>query len=292
MKNTLIFLALVFLITIVPAQQLQTGEVHYPEYGIQFTIPQGWFGKETSEGYAMQSKSLPGIIMLFVNESNTIKAIEADFSESIIEENLNLQPNGEMEISSNYVKQYYNGTADTEKVNVLAYGYLNPYGKSVTMMVMSKAIDFSNDHESMLLEIKNSLKFSEPAVNKNFNAAICKRDLSGKRLKYEKYTYSGGSLGGVSGSYSISREINLCSSGSFTYYGGSNMSVESESSHGHNGGNSEGHGSWEFVNEDCKVYLVLRYLNEEVRYYEVTYDKQGGTYLDDTRYYISETSCN
>lgn len=289
-----LLISILFLLSskLILGQQLQTGEVQYPEYGIQFVIPQGWFGKETNEGYAMQSKTQTGTVLLFVNELKTLEAIKEEFSQSLNDENVFLQPENKIEVKVNYVKQYYSGTADGEQVKVLAYGYLNPYGKSITTMIVAKTKDFSSNHEAILQEVNNSIKFTKPAVNQDFNAAICTRDLSGYQLKYEKYTYSGGGVGGVSGSNSVSRQINLCSTGIFTYYGGSNVSVESDSSHGHSGGTSEGHGTWEFVDEDGKVYLVLNYYDEDFRYYEVTYDKDGGAYLDNTRYYLVDVSCN
>ncbi|MBW1295908.1 hypothetical protein [Aquimarina litoralis] len=288
--TTILFLITMF--TILNAQQLQTGIVQYPEYGIQFTIPNGWFGKEMNEGYAMQSKTETGLVMLLVNELTSISALKEEFSKNITEEGIVLRPENNIQVKTNYVKGYYTGTADGETVKVLAYGCLNPYGNGVTAMIMARTNDFSKVHETTLLKIKNSLKLTKPKVNESFNAAICTRELGGKRLKHEKNTFSPGGVGGVSGSYSITRIIDLCPSGRFTYYGGSNVSVESENAHGYSGGTNDNQGKWEFRDEAGKVLLYLHYNNGESRYYHFTYGEDGGTYLDNTRYYRLNTNCN
>ncbi|WP_343913949.1 hypothetical protein [Aquimarina litoralis] len=285
-------LFLIIMINILNAQQLQTGIVQYPEYGVQFTIPNGWFGKEMNDGYAMQSQTETGLVMLIVNELKTINSLKEEFSKNIVEEGISLTPENNIEVKTNYVKRYYTGTADGQAVKVLAYGCLNPNGYGVTAMIMTRTNDFSDVHKSTLLKIKNSLKLTKPKVNESFNASICKRELSGKRLKHEKNTFSPGGVGGLSGSYSVTRIIDLCASGTFMYYGGSNVSVESENAHGYSGGTQDNQGEWEFKDEAGKVFLYLHYNNGESRYYHVTYGEDGGTYLDNTRYYRLNLKCN
>ena len=268
----------------------QTGIVQYSEYGVQFTIPEGWMGKELDESYAMKSKTLEGLMLLYLSETSSMEEIKNEFSQDFIEAGVDLKPEADIEVKTDHVKRYYKGVVEGEKVKALAIGQLNSFGKSVSLIVIAKSEAFSNEHEKALMILRGSLKFAVPDVNTTFNATICKKDLVGHKLTYEKYNYSSGS-GGISGSNSVSRAINLCESGLFTYYGGVNVNVGGESSHGYGHGVSEADGKWQFIDRDKKVFLYLNYHNGDVRYYEVTYGEDGGTYLDNTRYYLIDADC-
>ncbi len=270
----------------------QTGIVQYPEYGIEFTIPEGWMGKELQESYAMKSQTLDGVMLLYLNENNSIKAIKNEFSQDFVEAGVNLKPEVKLEVKKDYVKRYYKGIVEGDKVKALAIGQLNTFGKSVSLVIMTKSEAFTNAHEKALMTLKESLKFNEPQVNATFNATICKRDLAGYKLTYEKYNYSSGGVGGISGSNSVSSEINLCKSGHFTFYGGVNVNVGGENSHGYSHSTSKDHGKWQFVDKDGKVFLHLNYYNGDIYYYQITYGKDGGTYLDNTRYFLTDVNCN
>ncbi|GAB1857406.1 hypothetical protein MHTCC0001_22420 [Flavobacteriaceae bacterium MHTCC 0001] len=270
----------------------QTGIVQYPEYGIQFTIPNNWVGEELEESYAMKSVKEKGMMLLILNELTTLEELKSEFSKPITETGLVLQPTGNIEVGSNHVTRYYTGTINGTKVKAFGIGQLNTYGHSVTMAVITEVDTFSKVHENALFTLQKSLQFNKPKVNPHFNAALCKSDLGGKTLKFEDHKFSSGGVGGVSGSYSITRIINLCPTGLFAYYGGSNVSVESENSHGHSGGTGESHGTWQFKDEAGKVYLYLNFSDGEIRYYEVSYKNDNGPYLDNTRYYALDLNCN
>jgi len=289
LKITLFFIPI---FNILQAQQLQTGIVQYPEYGIQFTIPEGWVGQELEESYAMQSKQGKGLMLLTLTPVRNMSDLKREFSKPITESGMILNPIETLKVYNDYVTRYYTGTIDGTKVKALGLGQLNRYGHSITMAVITEIDGFLDTHKTALFSLKNSLKLKQPKVNESFNAATCTRALGGKTLKHQKNAFSPGGVGGVSGSYSSTRIINLCPSGAFTYHGGSNVSVESENAHGHSGGTEDNQGNWEFKDEAGEVHLYLHYNNGESRYYVVTQGKKGGTYLDGIRYYRLDLNCN
>jgi len=115
-----------FLIAAFALAAQKTGAVEYKELGLAFSIPQGWVGQETDEGFLMGHNTEPGFILLLPHEYNSLENLRQEAAEGIEDEGVSLQlKNKRLSYiySSSSRTGGYTGMSETEEMWLCAAGY-------------------------------------------------------------------------------------------------------------------------------------------------------------------------
>lgn len=300
MKTRIIcFIAsLILTLTVSQMQAQQSGNVSYPELGIEFTIPQGWVGQLNGEAYFIGHQSTPGFIMLTTHEAKSVEEMRQNASQGMVDQTngVNLQLSGQLEnVGSQGVGAEFSGSLGGQQARAYMVGMINPYGAGVLVMSAVSQQQWSDQYKQLALQVANSLRFTQatqpPVVNE------WKEKLGNTRLTYmDSYTsldYSDANIT-TGGGYSSEVVIDLCTQGYFNYKSSSNISVTgganttysgSASSHSQNKGN----GTWELrADPSGNVYLILNFYGGEVYEYALTYP-DNELHLNGKRYFHTWT---
>lgn len=268
----------------------QTGKIEYKQLGISFTVPDGWVGQEGEGVFLIASQTEPGFILVTTHGHKTLDAIKAEARQGIQDANgTNLQLEGDLEtLSKTAVAGNYNGTVEWQAARCYAVGMLNPHGYGVSILAVAATNIFSDKYKQLALKVKNSVKFAKPEIGPEVEK--WKNLLSGVKLTYmESYSSNSYTDGGVSGGYSINKELDLCSQGYFLYYGSSNVSLGSDVSSAYNSSNKGGHGEWEIAqNASGGPILRLNFYNGEVWEYNLSLIDEK-VHLNGSRYFRTWT---
>ncbi|MEM6523242.1 MAG: hypothetical protein AAF693_05610 [Bacteroidota bacterium] len=236
----------------------------------------------------MGSNTQPGLIALIPHEAKTIQELEQQARMGIQEERIYLNLSGQLEkFGAEGVGAEFSGFIEGTPAKAYLIGVVNPFGSGLTIVATTDKANYSSVYKNLAAEIASNLQFrapKEPTKNKEW------RDwLRGSKLVYMNSNYdSGPSYGGYStySSYSIKREILLCSNNQFSYYSSSSTSFDAGAGFGGTNSNDNGRGTWE-INWDAvgNSTLNLRFSNGEERIYELTYKDQK-TKLNGSRYFV------
>ncbi len=184
----------------------------------------------------------------------------------------------------------FSGYVEGQKAKAFLIGAINPFGRSVTVAVLTSQDEYSEEHKQLAFEIVNSLAFAVP--KESAITADWRQALKGKRLAYRYSSYDSGSgyydsTGSVYGSYSsISQttNIDLCSDNTFTYYSSSLSSFDSVGGFGGGGSRNGSNGEWVVSTiGNGESMLTLKFYDGTKQEYDLSREN-GKTYLDETRY--------
>ena len=274
---------LLSLLSIIPGLSQQTGKVDYPYLGVSFTIPSGWLGQEVESGYIMGSNTEAGFILMMTHEAKTLDELKREASKGIQEEGgTALSLAGDIQqVGPSGVGAQFSGTLEWNPATAYIVGVINPFGYGVTVIAVTNPPSYSTRYEELAREVANSIQFAKPKespVVKEWKEA-----LKGAKLTYlSSYDGSGyGSYGGTS----TTREILLCSDGSFSYYYNSSMSLDTGGASAFSNSNDGGQGSWSVETAtDGEAILMLEFTDGREFSYDIGY-KDNKTFLNDTRYF-------
>lgn len=283
MKTTTIILCIWF--PVLGISQI-SGEVNYEKLGISFEIPKGWIGQESEDMLIMQSNKASGYLIMQAHEF-TMAQLKSEARKGIADGNgTALKLDGELDIGPNYVGGVFEGTIEWEPSRAYLVGVINKKGLGVMIMGATAPGQYSDTYKDLCYQIYDSFEFTEVDRTSEYNE--WKEWLSDSRLTYMNSNYSTDySPGGISGGYSSTRKIDLCSKGYFSDYNYSDMSISGDNVSGYSTDEGEGSGSWE-LNMDAygSFTLTLTYNSGEVQAYDLAY-RDGKFFMNDTRYFVT-----
>ena len=281
----------------------QTGEVSFPEYGLSFTVPDGWAGQVMGEAFLIGHQTQPGFLMLTANEARSLEQMRREAAQGMNDpaNGLFLQPEGTLEpIGDHGLGGAFSGSMGGQPVKSYLVGLINPHGQGVLIMSAVSASQWSAQYRELALQLAGSVRFSKvekaPVAGQGGSVADWKYRLGDTRLTYmESYNSIDYSNPGYTtgGGYSNKEVIDLCSQGYFHYSSSSFMSVDGgPAASGNSRGRQRGAGTWEVRAEaNGNKTLVLSFHNGEVYEYTLSYPEKK-MHLNGTRYYHTWTGEN
>lgn len=258
----------------------QHGKVEHPDLGLSVTIPDGWVGQKTDNGFLLGSYTEPGFILLYSHEYGTPEQLISEINVGLQEANgtsMTLAGNIE-KLSNQSIGAELRGTVEWQQAKSYFIGIINPHGTDISILATVATHQYSVNLRETALNISRSVKFVK--VDKTETIAQWKKLLTNARLTYmESYNSSG------SGGYTSNQIIDLCAAGTFNYNQQSNLSVDTGGASGYSGDSAKGSGRWAIVtNMQNQPVLQLTFYNSEV--YEYILATEGEkTLLNGHRYY-------
>ena len=280
MKIKALSLVLVLLTTGSLNAQL-TGVINYEQYGISFTIPEGWFGQEQAESILMQSRSIPGIGII-TTHTYTKSELEAEAKKGLKEGyGTNMQLQGELEhLSATAIGGIFEGKLEGSNAKSYVIGIENPNedGLGITIMIATYPNMFTDEHIKTANQIYNSFTFKK--VEKSDEIVEWIEFFQDVKLTYmDSYSSSSG------GGYSSEEAIDLCSAGYFIFGSSNTMTLGGSNYTGYSDSQKAGSGTWDVVpGNNGNPTLVLTYYNGSQDSYELEY-RDNKTYLNGYRYF-------
>jgi len=281
--NKIAYSLICLFLVIAPAHAQDVGVKKYPYLGIQFTIPQDWFGRETEVGYILGSNTEPGFILLITHEARTIEALKQEAGNGLIDDaGTMLQLSGELEeLGDQGVGGTFDGTVEYQTARSYIAAVINPFGKGVMVMAVTDQKSYSKRYAELAQAVASSLQFAHP--QESAVAQEWKETLKGAKLTYLKTT-GGSDYSGYSGTSSRS-EILLCSNQQFSYYSSNSSSFDINAGFGSANSSDNGKGKWQVATgDDGSALLALHFSDGREFEYQIHY-REKKTYLGDTRYF-------
>lgn len=275
-----------------PLQAQQRGLVQYPFLGIQFTIPEGWYGGEDGEMYLMGSDTDSGLLGVMLNAAKSTADLKIEAEKGIISEGVQLAREGNYErVGLDGLGTLFSGYFHGQKARAYAIGLINPFGQSITIIALTSAESYSLSHKKLAHEIADSMGFAMPEdspITQDWQ-----QNLKGMRLAYRNSSYSSSAdysdaSGQSYGSYSSSSEtvnMDLCGDGRFSFYSSSSASFDSSGGFGSLGSSDDNVGTWGVTTlPGGEGLLTLVFGNGQISEYELS-SHEGKVMLNGSRYY-------
>ncbi len=272
-----------------------TGDVSFDKYGIAFTIPPNWVGQELQEAFVMASAQDAGIMVLVPHPARSMNELSSKIGEGLNHENVQLTLQGSVQqLNQHVVEGIYEGSVNFQAVKGHVFGMLNPLGSGVAVISLVSPELYSVFTRDIGIEVVNSLRFSQAVADEGaLTAEQCKLDLGGNKLVYMDNYYSADrspNQSEVGGGYNLRKEINLCSSGYFTYHGNSFVAAGTQIHNAYESNRAQGHGTWQFIDQAGEVILLLSYHDGNSQTFTVEY-AEDKTLLNGGRYYLDDVEC-
>lgn len=267
------------------AQQNRT--INEPDFGVQFTVPEGWNYQQSEMGYIMGHNTIPGIIILMGNDFKSIEEVENAASQGLQEDNGTfLQLKGELKpFGQNGRAGNFSGTLEGQQVNAYMISLVSTTnGKGVTMMAAATPDLFNQVQVQAIESLGRSVRFTKietPSIVEEWRNSL--KVQGGCRLTYMN-TYSSTDYGGGGGGYSDKTVIDLCPQGYFRYSDNSDMSFDTQGGFGYSNSESQGNGTWELATDGTNAVLRLIFNDGRVFEYTLTYENEK-TQLNGTHYF-------
>ncbi len=262
---------------------MYTQEVDLSQLGIKFTFPDGWTGQEEGEYLLAGHTSIPGLMILFQNQSMSTEELKLLALQGIREEGVSLQPKGDFTVvSPTRVEGFYEGNFQGATVTTYAIGLIDGRGKGVSILILTETDKFGDEHISEAKKLAKTVEFYAP---KNDDVARWKSKLIGRKLKY-MYTSGGTDYDGTYSGSSDVTIINLFMDTTFNYYSNSNFSFDIDEGFGNVNSNENTIGNFQILNENGQTYLQLKFSGGKTHNYELTQNEKGQTFLNGTRYFV------
>lgn len=282
MLKRLFLSASFLLVTFILPYAQDTGKKEFPELGISFTIPKGYYGQLSEDLYIIGSETFKGFVVLSTTEENDLAELRNEVRKGINEgfsTSLSLQGNID-EISTNSIGAELKGTLEGQKAAAYIIGVVNksgPYG--ITIFAATEEAAWSDDVKNLARQIASSVVFSkvaEPSVDEAWE----------KSLTNVRLTYMSSYSSGLSGGSSSRSSIDLCGNKSFSYSSSSSISIDVGGAFGSSSGNNSGNGTWQVINRQQQPVLVLNFTDGRVWEYNLEFKDQK-YFLNGTRYFYT-----
>jgi hypothetical protein len=282
------FILSLFLAIGVQAQGL-TGTVKHPQWGVTFTMPDGWVGRQGSEGYLFGSHTERGFVLILPHQYATLETLRTEAQKGLddgfgtrLEVDGAIQPFGERGLAA-----ALQGQVEGQAARAYVVSVLGPSGGGVTVLSAVEPAYYTKVVAQRTEQIAQSIQFAAPASSSPAGSGWAAR-LKGSRLTYMYSYYSGG----VSGDYVGASEetiIDLCSAGHFFYSGSHSLAVDGGAGSGYNasgygGGSTQGHGRWTVVQQGGQPTLQLTFQSGSVSTYTISYPDEE-LHLNGERFY-------
>ncbi|WP_020527742.1 hypothetical protein [Flexithrix dorotheae] len=298
MKSVLLVPLVVFINLHLTGQSLPQ-HVDFQELGFSFDIPDGWTGQIDGDYVLLGHHTIPGIMILFQNDSKDAASLKRRAMQGIYEEGVSLSSEGDFNlIGENRVEGIYTGNFHGTNARCFAIGLINGLGSGLSIILVTEPDKFNDRHIQEAKKLAESVKFYQ--VKESEITLQWKNKIVGKQLKYMYTNSSNDYTGGYSGVSEITT-IDLCPNGNFSYYsnthssfssGNSNAeagSVNAQSGFGYGNSNTNNQGTYQITSGQNITYLILNFSNGNTLEYQLSQSDDGKTYLDETRYFIIES---
>lgn len=274
------------------------GKQRYEQFGIEFTLPAGWYGQEGESSIMIRHEEHPTVIGMLSLHENNLEELLTEVRAGLKDENgtdMNLNTEPEI-VGGKRINASFHGVIEFQSCEAYYRGMVNPKGYGVSMI----GIGFYGTELDVALklaeEVTESVSFFSPKVEQTqrsaqnnssdevpvaSNAKEWRQQLGGSRLTFRESYYSGGTS---SGGYNLRRQIDLCKPGYFNFEGSSLVSGGNSNVNGYSSGSSAGAGSWEVQQKGSASYLILNFNDGSVSELKIEYiDKK--LYLSGERYF-------
>ncbi len=135
-------------------------KIDLPDFGLSFTIPEGWTGGEQDDYIVLGHQSIPGLMVLSENSSADAKSLKELAMQGLRDSGIDLQPKTEFDLISNTrVEGIYEGNFNGSQATAYAVGLINGYGKGMNIMVITETSVFTEQHQNEAQKLAKSVKF-------------------------------------------------------------------------------------------------------------------------------------
>jgi len=269
------FILVFFLASGAQAQGL-SGTIQQPQWGVTFTMPDGWVGQQGPEGYLFGSHTERGFVLILPHEYATLEALRAEAQKGLddgfgtrLEVEDAIQAFGERGLAA-----ALRGQVEGQPAQAYVVSVLSPSGGGVTVLSAVEPAYYTEAVAQRTEQIAQSIEFTAPASASPAGSDWA-ASLKGSRLTYMYSYYSGGASGDYVGA-SEETIIDLCSAGHFFYSGSHSLAVDGGAGSGYNasgygGGSDQGQGRWTVVQQGGEPTLQLTFSSGEVATYAISY---------------------
>jgi len=297
MKNQPLLLTMLFFSSFTLLRAQITGHVNYEQAGIEFNIPNGWFGQEAEGMLVLGSYQKAGRIVLLQHQYNKTQLIQEAKKPMVDNYGTNMSLQGNLaELSSTAVGGLFTGTMEYQPAKAYIIGIANPHGGyGATIIAATTADLYDASYEILAKEIYQSFQFkkiTQPSTTtttarSNQNATGELKEwidwFNDTRLVYLYYYGSGGS------GDSDEIRIDLCAKGYFNYMRNGYTIISTESASASQSGNSSGSGSWQVQEASPGNFvLILNFNDGSLKQYDLRWEDDK-LYLNGNRYFRTKT---
>lgn len=256
--------------------------IELKELGLSFDIPEGWRGQVDGDYLVLGHMSIPGLMILSSNTSTNAETLKQQAEQGVYEEGVQLTADGKFIIqSNNRVEGIYSGTFNGQKVKAYAIGLINGLGKGMNILIVTETHAFASAHRREANKLASSVEFYKAVSSQT--TIFWKQKLMGKQLYF----------GLTRGDGSERRTIDLCSNGSFAYYGNSHIAFDESYGYGSAGSNEDNTGTYSIYSIGDASVLELTFTDGTIVEYDLSTNEEGHAYLDNSRYYVQDSDrCN
>lgn len=289
--NKSISCLLILLFSLQINAQVLPKNVDLQELGLSFTTPSGWTAQAQDVFIIMGHESIPGLMILTVNESKTTSELKSLAMQGLHDQNINLQAMGDFSIlGRDRVEGYFEGNFEGALVKCFAIGLINGLGHGMNIYILTEKGKFGQQHVQEAKKLAASVKFFQ---KKDSQATVnWKEKLSNKTLSY-KSSSSSSDYGGGYSHMSTTENINLCPNGTFTYYYSDQNSAQAGDGFG--GVDGSAYGNLTDSNEGQFIiytavegsYLELTFNGGKIKSYKLSTNAEGNLILNGSRYFRS-----
>ncbi|MFN7933996.1 MAG: hypothetical protein U0R19_11750 [Bryobacteraceae bacterium] len=241
-----------------PAAPVAMGaaEADASDLGFRFTPPAGWNAQRVPAGFALQSTSKQGMILVLGHTERDINKLKQQASEGLQDgSSVDLRPLGPPQmINASTVGVDLSGTIQQQPAKARALAILSPHGGGALIIAGAGSAIYTAEYAALADAVARSLRFQK--VDASSAITQWDRRLRGKLLHYFS-RYSSGGGGGFSGT-SEHNTLNLCADGTFLYRGDFNGAINVPGASATVGGNPNVNaGRWRIVPQASHAALEL-----------------------------------
>lgn len=275
------------------------GPQHDGAFGWTFSIPDGWSGTRSEEGYVLVHGAEGVMIILMRKNYPDQEALRTDLSSPTDGTDIHMAiAEGPAEVAPGTWSATHLGSMQGMEVKTLTLATWDPNGSTATVVALAPLPLFDGSLEQALRSVHGSLHYGPVSGSSTSRSAPVRNDteaavdpywterLSGNRLTYmDSYSSPTGFPGDISGGYATTRRIDLCPQGFFTTNGSSEHTFGGDNVSAYGKERSAGEGRWQALRgADGRPLLRLRSNDGTVRDYHLE-NKEGATYLNRERWY-------
>lgn len=189
------------------AAQGQTGTIHDSQWGVAFTIPDGWVVQQGSERYLFSSHTERGIVMVMAHPYSSLEALRTEAQKGLRDGlGMHLDVDGTVQPFG----ASFRGQLEGQPAQAYAVSVLSPTGGGITVLTATEPASYSAAYARRVEQIARSIQFAPS--NAAPSGAPWAARLNGSCLTALSSYYSGGPTGAYVGS-SEETVIDLCSAG-------------------------------------------------------------------------------
>jgi len=244
------------MILITGAAMAQTGPnvIRNEQYGVSYTVPNGWKAQAGEIGHVLTSPSHDGALLVFIHNTAGMEEARRVNAEPFVYKNvINMTPVRPAQVvNATTLSVDLEGTWVGQPARARLLVLLSPHGGAgLAILSGSSTSSFGPEYVSLAETVARTAQFRKidtAAASDSWTAR-----LRGKKLHYFT-SYNGGSGGGMAGH----KQLGLCSDGSFFLRGDFSASIYVPGATAGTGNRSSNVGRWK-VQTGATPSLVLAF---------------------------------